>query len=148
VTAVTSCKSNSRAASSLQVNLYLIGDKHVHEKTNSRKITAFLLTVLCSSFVYAVDFLEAAPKQTKVLLENEKVRVIEVQFKKGDKVPMHSHPEIVLYAIKSGKTRFTDADGKTTESKSPDGTATFRPPTTHSHEHLEDAHAIVIELKK
>lgn len=109
---------------------------------------AIALTMLFSAGAFAVDFLEAAPKQTKVLVENDKVRVIEVKVKKGDKIPMHSHPDIVLYVIKGGSTRFTTADGKTTESKSMDGTASFRPATTHSHEHLSDAHAIVIELKK
>jgi beta-alanine degradation protein BauB len=112
------------------------------------RLCAIVITVLFSSGVYAVDFLEAAPKQTKVLLENDKVRVIEVNFKKGDKVPMHSHPEIVVYVIKGGKTRFTDESGKTTESEGKSGTATYRAATTHSHEHLSDAHAIVIEMKK
>jgi quercetin dioxygenase-like cupin family protein len=112
------------------------------------RLCAIVMTVLFSSCVYAVDFLEAAPKQTRVLLENEKVRVIEVKFKKGDKIPMHSHPDLVVYIIKGGKTRFTGADGKVTESKSTSGTATFRAATTHSHEHLEDAHAIVVEMKK
>ncbi len=112
------------------------------------KLCAIVIAVLFSSCVYAVDFLEAAPKQTKVLLENDKVRVIEAKFKKGDTIPMHSHPDIVVYVIKGGKTRFTDADGKVTESKLANGTATFRAATTHSHEHLFDAHAIVVELKK
>ena len=116
--------------------------------SNAARLCAILMTVLFSSCVYAVDFLEAAPKQTKVLFENDKVRVIDVHFKKGDKVPMHSHPDIVLYVIKGGKTRFTDADGKTVESQSKDGTASFRAATTHSHEHLADVRAIVIELKK
>jgi hypothetical protein len=115
---------------------------------DAARLCAIVMTVLFSSGVYAVDFLEAAPKQTKVLLENDKVRVIEVHFKKGDKVPMHSHPDVVLYVIKGGKTRFTDASGKTTESESKNGTATFRAATTHSHEHLADVRAIVIELKK
>jgi quercetin dioxygenase-like cupin family protein len=105
-------------------------------------------TFLISASVYAVDFLEAAPTQTKVLVENDKVRVIEVNFKKGDKVPMHSHPDIVLYVIKGGKTRFFDESGKMTESMSKDGSAAFRPATTHAHEHLDDVRAIVVELKK
>ena len=115
---------------------------------SAAKVGVIVLAVLFSSGAYAVDFLAAAPKQTKVLLENDKVRVIEVKFKKGDKVPMHSHPEIVVYVIKGGKTRFTDDSGKTTESGSKDGSATYRAATTHSHEHLTDAHAIVIEMKK
>jgi quercetin dioxygenase-like cupin family protein len=105
-------------------------------------------TFLISASVYAVDFLEAAPTQTKVLVENDKVRVIEVNFKKGDKVPMHSHPDIVLYVIQGGKTRFFDESGKMTESMSKDGSAAFRPATTHAHEHLDDVRAIVVELKK
>ena len=122
--------------------------KRMTMNIGAARISAIVMTVLFSSCVYAVDFLEAAPKQTKVLLENDKVRVIEVNFKKGDKVPMHSHPEIVLYIIQGGKTRFTDADGKTIESQSKDGTASFRPATTHSHEHLDDVRAIIVELKK
>jgi len=89
-----------------------------------------------------------APKQTKVLVENDKVHVIEVTFKKGDKVPTPSHPDNVLYVIKGGKTRFTDASGKTTESESKDGRVSLRPATTHVHEHLADVRTIVIELKK
>ncbi len=112
------------------------------------RLAAFVVTSVFASGVHAVDFLEAAPKQTRVLLENDKVRVIEANFKKGDRVPMHSHPDTVVYLLKAGKTHFTDADGKTTASQAKDGMATFRPPTTHSHEHLEDARAIVIELKR
>ncbi len=111
------------------------------------RLAAVMVTCAFASAAYAVDFLEAAPKQTRVLVENNKVRVIEANFKKGDTVPMHSHPDVVVYILKAGKTHFTDADGKTTASQIKDGMATFRPATTHSHEHLEDTRAIVIELK-
>jgi quercetin dioxygenase-like cupin family protein len=97
---------------------------------------------------FAVDFVEAAPKQTKVLVDNDKVRVIRASFKKGDKVPMHSHPDIVVYILKSGKTKFTNADGKVIESNAKAGESFFRPAVSHSHEHLEDSEALVIELKK
>lgn len=119
--------------------------------TQTRRAAALALvasTLLIPASGHAVDFLEAAPTQTRVLVENDKVRVIEVNFKKGDKVPMHSHPDIVLYVIKGGKTRFFDENGKMTESMSQDGSAAFRPATTHAHEHLDDVHAIVVELKR
>ena len=61
---------------------------------------------------------------------------------------MHSHPDIVVYVIKSGKVKFTNADGKVTESDTKAGEAFFRPAVTHSHEHLDGSEAIVIELKK
>ena len=97
----------------------------------------------------AMDFVEAAPKQTKVLVDNEKVRVIRATFKKGDKVPMHSHPDIIVYVVKSkGKIKFTNADGKVVESQLKAGDVSYRPAVTHSHEHFGDSEAIVIELKK
>ena len=109
--------------------------------------------ILAASFfateALAMDFVEAAPKQTKVLIDNDKVRVIRATFKKGDKVPMHSHPDIVVYPIKNkGKIRFTNADGTVIESAIRPGEASFRPAVTHSHEHFGDSEAIVIELKK
>jgi quercetin dioxygenase-like cupin family protein len=114
----------------------------------ARLFLAIALGVFIAGHAIAVDFVEAAPKQTKVLVDNEKVRVIRATFKKGDKVPMHSHPDIVVYIIKGGKTRFTMQDGKSFESDSKAGDASFRPAVTHSHEHLNDSEALVIELKK
>ena len=103
---------------------------------------------LFAAHVSAMDFVEAAPKQTKVLVDNDKVRVIYATFKKGDKVPMHSHPDIVVYVIKGGKIKFTNADGKVIETENKAGDAFFRPAVTHSHEHSDGGEAIVIELKK
>jgi quercetin dioxygenase-like cupin family protein len=113
--------------------------------------TGTILFVAIGVFVtptIAMDFVEAAPKQTKVLVDNDRVRVIRVTFKKGDKVPMHSHPDIVVYVLKGGKTKFTNADGKIIDSNAKTGDSYFRPAVTHSHEHLEDSEAVVIELKK
>lgn len=102
-----------------------------------------------SAQALAIDFLEAAPKQTKVLLENDKVRVIRATFKKGDKVPPHSHPDFVVYVLKGeGKVKFTNADGTTTETETKAGNTSFRPALSHAHEHSGNSEAIVIELKK
>ncbi len=96
----------------------------------------------------AVDFIEAAPKQAKVLVDNDKVRVIHVTNKKGDKIPMHSHPDMVVYIIKGGKVKFTNADGKVIESDAKAGESFFRPAVTHSHEHMSEGEAVIVELKK
>jgi len=96
----------------------------------------------------AMDFVEAAPNQTKVLVDNEKVRIIRATFQAGDKVPMHSHPDIIVYIVKSGKVKFTNADGTVTESKTKAGEVLYRPAVSHSQEHPEASEAIVIELKK
>ena len=110
----------------------------------------FLIVAACflAGRAFAMDFVEAAPKQTKVLVDNEKVRVIKVTLKKGDKIPMHSHPDLVVYTVKGGKVKFTNADGKVIETDSKAGDVAFRPAVTHSHEHPDGGEAIVIELKK
>jgi quercetin dioxygenase-like cupin family protein len=50
---------------------------------------------------------KVARNNFKVLLENEHVRVLDFHSKSGEKIPMHSHPAYVTYAISgSGKTTF------------------------------------------
>jgi quercetin dioxygenase-like cupin family protein len=114
----------------------------------SAAATCIAALAVCTSPVFAMDFVEAAPKQAKVLVDNDKVRIIEVRIQKGDKIPMHSHPDAVVHVIKGGRVKWTMADGKTTESASKDGETMFRPAVTHAHEHLDASHAILIELKK
>ena len=104
---------------------------------------------LVASFAFAADDLCAvAPAHCKILKEDAKVRVIDYTAKKGDKLPMHSHPAFVVYIIKAGKTKFTLADGTTKELASKDGEAQINPPVRHSQEHLEDVHAILVEFKQ
>jgi quercetin dioxygenase-like cupin family protein len=63
---------------------------------NARMLT--ISTVFSALFVLAVpivrsqDILKVAPKNCKVLLENDRVRVIRVVTKPGEKIEMHSHP--------------------------------------------------------
>lgn len=109
--------------------------------------SALLLSLVAAPAV-AMDFLEAAPKQTKVLIDNDKVRIIEVKMNRGDKIPMHTHPASVVYVIKSGKVRWTGEDGEVSETQGKDGDTLYRPAVTHAHEHLEPSDAILIELKK
>jgi quercetin dioxygenase-like cupin family protein len=97
----------------------------------------------------AIDLISLSPEHCKLLKENDRLRVYEYTARKGDKVAMHSHPAHVVYLIKAGKTQFTLQDGsmpKPAELK--DGDALINPPVTHSQEHLEDVHAIIVELKR
>lgn len=106
-----------------------------------------VLLLVCAAAVAADDAVKAAPAHFKVLLENDQVRVLEYTAKAGDKIPLHSHPAHIIYAEKSGKTRFTMPDGKTEERVTKGGEATWVPPVTHSQVALTDVHAIVIEMK-
>ncbi len=104
--------------------------------------------LVCSS-AFAADLVSVAPDQARVLKEDDQVRIIEYKSKKGDKIPMHSHPKHVVYLIKVGKTQFTLEDGsKPKPGNAKDGEALIVPALTHAQETLEDVHSIVIELKQ
>jgi beta-alanine degradation protein BauB len=107
---------------------------------------ALTLTLLTSLF--AQDVMQTGVKHIKVLAEDDKVRVLHFNPSKGDKTPVHSHPETVLYVIKGGKIRTTLPDGTSKVVELKTGQGTLRPPVTHSDEALDDIDAIIIELKK
>jgi len=52
-----------------------------------------------------IDFVESSPDKTKILLENEYVRVIEYSLKPGEKDSTHTHPPKTSYVISGGLLR-------------------------------------------
>jgi quercetin dioxygenase-like cupin family protein len=50
----------------------------------------------------------------KLLFENDRVRVMEVTFKPGERIAEHSHPDHFAYVVTGGKLKIT-AGEKTTE---------------------------------
>ena len=48
------------------------------------------------------DAVKVAPHAYKVVLENDKVRVLESRMKPGDKTEMHGHPALVAVAMGTG----------------------------------------------
>ena len=107
------------------------------------------------------DSVIADPAHHRVVLENEKVRVLEVIIKPGEKEPFHVHliPN-VMNVITGAKLRITQAtikDGKLVIGESIEvGKDNFQPPplwmapqTLHSAENIGSAtfHAYRIELK-
>lgn len=98
----------------------------------------------------AQDPVKVAPGHFKVLLENDRVRVLDFRSRAGQKIPMHSHPGYVVYSISGGgKTRFTTPDGKTTELASRPGQARWRDAETHASEYLGrgEVHVLMVEIK-
>jgi quercetin dioxygenase-like cupin family protein len=89
------------------------------------------------------------PAGTVVRLENERVRVIEVRQKPGEDIPMHSHPDLVLYLLSGGRDRWTFPDGTTQENTFAPGEVHFFPAMSHSVENIgkTEMHLIAVELK-
>lgn len=107
-----------------------------------------LLAFIAGSAAKAQDLVKVFPNNTKVVLENDRIRIIEVLAKAGDKVPTHSHPAHVLYSISGGKLRTTVGDNKPVETELKAGDARWFEPVTHSNEALTDGKLLVIELKE
>jgi len=97
----------------------------------------------------AQDPLPIYPDNYKVLLENDRVRVLDFKLRKGAKEDFHSHPAHVAYVITGFKIRFTLPGGETRIRETKDGDVLFSEAITHASENIgdSDAHGILIELK-
>ena len=115
----------------------------------------FLLTcVVCLavSTLLAQDVTKVAggPETHKVILDNDRVRVLDVRIPPGQKVAMHSHPANVVYYITDYKVKVTSPDGKTVTREGKAGTAVSSGPVTHAVENIgsKDLHLVQIEMKE
>ena len=97
----------------------------------------------------AQDPVKEHPDFFKIILENERVRVIDDLVPAGAKVKMHSHPEYVVYPLSSYRMKFTFPDGSTRTVDVQPGVARYVPGMVHAEENIgdTDAHALLVELK-
>jgi hypothetical protein len=66
-----------------------------------------------SSWPESLDAVVAAPQNHKVVLENERVRVLEVTVRPGEKESLHMHRSpSVMYVMAEDNIRDYDAEGK------------------------------------
>lgn len=110
-------------------------------------VALFALSALYATSVMAQDPARIAPNTYKVLLNNARVRVIEVNAKAGEKTALHSHPDYVVYSLSDGKARFTDSKGVSTDADMTSGQATWRAAERHATEAITDIHVLLFELK-
>jgi len=110
------------------------------------------LGLICAAVpLSAQDPVKVAPNHFKVLLENERVRVLDFHSKAGEKIPMHSHPAYIAYGIAgAGKTKFTTPDGKVREAPAEPGRAVWNETETHASEFVGtgEVHVLMVELKE
>ncbi len=86
----------------------------------------------------------------KVLLENSHVRVVDFTLKPGQKSPMVSRPNRVIYAITPAIGKLTGSDGKTVPMNRKAGEAWWRDAESLAVENTGKAeiHTVVVELKQ
>ena len=95
------------------------------------------------------DPLKLYPENYRVIVGNDRVRVLDFQLKKGAKENSHMHPAHVVYVLSGFKIRFTFPDGKTAIRETKTGDVLYSEAVTHASENIgaTDAHGILVELK-
>jgi beta-alanine degradation protein BauB len=97
----------------------------------SRSLLVGLILIL-STGLYAQDPMKVASNvYKKVVLDNEKVRVIQVEFAPGEVAPWHNHPNHVAYVLQGGKLEITDKGKEAMVMDLNDGDAMYLPAVTH-----------------
>ena len=120
-----------------------------------KNLTYFIMSVLFVtlslglSTAMAEDLAKVMPDDVKVIVDNDRVRVLDVTHKPGVKEPMHTHPAYVSVYMSTTRVKVTTPDGKTVEKDRKAGEVAYSGPTTHALENIgtADQHVIVIELK-
>ena len=114
----------------------------------------FLAAAALAVFAFVVpakaqDAVKVDPKHYKVEFENDKVRVLRVNYGPHEKSVMHSHPETVAVFLTDGHAQFTLPDGKTVDAPVKAGAVQHDGAVKHLPENLGDTpfELIVVELK-
>jgi hypothetical protein len=117
-----------------------------------REILALLAALGVGREALAQDAVTADPRSFRVVLENDRVRVLEYKSGPGLGVcgqGMHYHPDRVTVSLTGAKVRITNADGRTVVRDIPPGHVFFAPAETHATENIGGAGArtYIVELK-
>lgn len=97
------------------------------------------------------DVMVAASSAYKLLLENDRIRVMEVVLKPGEKAPMHNHPnDHLVYVVNDAKLRLDFPDGKFAEFDLKSGQAVMIDAGPHETTNVGSTlgRNLVVELKK
>ncbi len=97
----------------------------------------------------APDPLAAHPENYRVLLENDRVRVLDFRLARGARERSHAHPAHVAVFLEEFSIRFTLPDGKTALREARPHQVSWSEPVVHASENIgnSDAHGVLIELK-
>ena len=111
----------------------------------------FVLGLVIGGAVQAasMDPLEVAPHLYSKKFENEQIRVMEVAFKPGESIDMHSHPDHVAYLLTGGTLTLSYPDGTSKVLEGKAGDLFWTPAESHAavNTGTTDVRVLVFELK-
>lgn len=96
------------------------------------------------------DPVDIGPNIYKTVLDNERVRAMEVTFKKGDSIAVHDHPDHMAYAMTDGKLQITPEGKPAQEFEIKKGQALWITAEAHQARNIGDneIRLLVVELKE
>ncbi len=116
----------------------------------SRVALVIAALALCAAPMFAQDPVKVGPNVYKSIFENERIRVNEINFKVGDKIGMHSHPDHVVYWIEGGTLRIYSPNGDSVDVTGKAGEVLWLSATTHAAMNIgkTNVKAVQVELKE
>jgi quercetin dioxygenase-like cupin family protein len=116
------------------------------------KLAIVILPVFlaAATVAHAADPIVTDGDKYRVILENERVRVLAYDDKPGEKTHQHEHRDFVLYALAPFKRKLTFADGKSSTREFKTGDAIWMKRQIHIGENVgtTDTHVLIVELKE
>ena len=109
-----------------------------------------LSALTTANTLFGQDPTKVAPQFYKMKLDEKGVRVLEVSLAPGDKIPTHSHPDHVGYALTAGTLTITETGKEPQKIDLKVGDAMFLPAQTHQGENTGKTtlKLVVVELPK
>jgi hypothetical protein len=89
------------------------------------------------------------PHLYRVVMENDRVRVLEYRDRPGDRTTPHGHPDSVMVTLSAFRRRLIDGE-RSAEVELSSGLARWLPAQEHAGENIGDSetHVIFVELKE
>jgi len=127
-------------------------DRSSSHALSRRQVLGLLVALGVDLDALAQDAPTVAPRSYRVVVENERVRVLEYKSRPGMGVcgqGMHSHPDHVTVSLTGAKLRVSTPNGKPTFEDIAPGTVFFAPAEIHSAEIIggSGTRSYIIELK-
>jgi hypothetical protein len=89
------------------------------------------------------------PHLYRVVMENDRVRVLEYRDRPGDRTTPHGHPDSVMVTLSAFRRRLIDGD-RAADVELTEGLVRWLPAQEHAGENIGDTetHVIFVELKE
>jgi len=121
----------------------------MQKSTFAALASAFAALALPAAAI-AQDPLSMYPENYRVLLENDRVRVLDFRLARGAREQMHTHPAHLAVFLEEFTIRFTLPDGSHPLREGRPHQVSWSDGVTHASENIgtSDAHGILVELKE